>query len=180
MDTTVTGIFPNQQQAARVSAWLETLGFRPDQIRVVSARTPDRHEFIDERSSNTRRAVILGAIFGVIGGSLTGVALAGLFGLVKSVLVGGLAAAMGGALLGLGIGRATANQVRDELEHQVDAGTVLVSVTTDETHKLVVLDLLAKEGGTSVVSSAVSYTAGVLSTTPEPASVVTRSASEAM
>ena len=180
MNTTVTGIFPNQRQAARVSAWLETLGFRRDQIRVVSARTPDRHEFIDDRSSNTRRAVILGAIFGVIGGSLTGVALAGLFGLVKSVVVGGLAAAMGGALLGLGIGRAPADQVREELEHQVDAGTVLVSVTTDEAHKLVVLDLLAKEGGTSVVSTSVSFAAGVLPTRPEQAKGVARETSEAM
>lgn len=180
MDTTVTGIFPNQAQASGASARLATLGFGPDQIRVVSARTPGRHEFIDERSSDTRRAVILGAIFGVIGGALTGVALSGLFGLVKSVVVGGLAAALGGALLGLGIGRATANQVRDQLEHQVDAGTVLVTVTTDEAHKLVVLDLLAKEGGTSVVSTPVSFAAGVLPTRPEQAKVVARSASEAM
>lgn len=166
MDTTVTGIFSNQQVATLAAATLVRAGFRPDQVRVVHASTPDRHDFIGKKASDTKRAVLLGALFGAAGGALAGAALGGAFGLVRASVVGGLAVAAGGALLGLWIGRATTGQIQDELENQVLAGTVLVSVTTDSDSKLSALDLLAKEGGTSIVSTAASFTAGVVPTVP--------------
>lgn len=42
MDMTVTGIFSNQQAATLAAATLVRAGFRPDQVRVVNASTPDR------------------------------------------------------------------------------------------------------------------------------------------
>ena len=166
METTVTGIFPNQRLASLAASRLVSAGLRPDQVRVVNSATPDRHEFIDKRTSNTKRAVILGTVFGATGGVLAGVACAEVFGLVPATVVGGLALGAGGALLGLWNGRVTTSQVQDEVEHQVDAGTVLVSVTTDITNRPSVLELLAKEGGTSIVSTATSFSAGVLPGTP--------------
>lgn len=164
MDTTVTGMFPSKKLASLAAESLVRAGFRRDQVRVVSATTPDRHQFINKKTADAKRAVILGIVFGAIGGVLAGASLAGVFGLVRASVVGGLAVAAGGALLGLAVGRSTKSQVRDELEHQVDAGTVLVSVTTDETRGPSALELLTQEGGTSMVSTAATFTAAVLPT----------------
>jgi outer membrane lipoprotein SlyB len=164
MDTTVTGIFQSKKLASLATKRLVSAGFRPDQLRVVDSGSPDRHVFIDKKTSGTRRAVILGVVLGATGGALAGAALAGVFGLVQATLAGGLAVAAGGALLGCVVGRSTKSQIQDELEHQVDAGTVLVSVTTDSTHGPSAMHLLAKEGDPSMVATAASFTAAVLPT----------------
>jgi hypothetical protein len=166
MDTTVTGVFPNQAQASLAANRLAAAGFGRSQVRVVDAATPDRHAFIDDRTSDARRAVVMGIVFGIVGGGLAGAALGGVFGLLQATLVGGLATAAGGAFLGLVVGRTTKGQVRDELEHQVDTGTVLVSVTTDGEHEVLVQGLLSQHGGTGMVSTATSFTAGVLPVVP--------------
>lgn len=166
MDTTVTGMFPDQQAASLAVECLVKAGFPADQVRVVGADTRDRHQFIDARTSDAKRAVLLGGAFGAIGGTLAGSLLAAVLGMVQASLLGGLAGALGGALLGLAIGRSTKSQVQDEMEHQVEAGSVLVSVVTDEAHGASALELLAREGGSSVVSTATSFTAAVLPTTP--------------
>jgi len=160
--TTVTGVFPNQQLASVAAGNLVSAGYRAEQVHVVHAGTPGRHEFIRERTADTRRAVMLGALFGAAGGALAGAVLWSAFGFVQAVAVGGLAAALGGAALGLLVGRSTKSQVQDELEHQVDSGTVLVSVTADSAHAAMLLELLAKDGGSSIVSSPTAFTAGVL------------------
>jgi len=152
MNTTVTGLFQNQRLASLAAIQLLGAGFRREQLRVVGACTPDRHEFIATKTSDTKQAVV----FGALAGALTGAALATVFGLVLATVVGGIAISVAGAILGLLIGRATASQVQDEVEHQVESGTVLVSVTTDRQHAPTVLELLAKEGGTSMVSTAAS------------------------
>ena len=166
MHTTVTGVFRNQQIASLAAGNLVNAGFRPDQVQIINASTPARHEFIDKRTVDAKRAVILGVLFGAIGGALAGAALASVFGLVLATVVGGLSAAAGGAVLGLMVGRSTRSQVQEELEHQVDDGTVLVSVTTDSAHGPGLLELLAKEGGSSMVSTPASFTAGVLPASP--------------
>jgi len=166
MDTTATGMFPNQLTASLAAECLVKAGFRTDQVRVVGANTRDRHEFIDAKTSDAKRAVVLGITFGAVGGAVAGALLASVLGLGLAALFGGLLGALGGALLGLAVGRSTKSQVQGEIEHQVDAGTVLVSVLTDEARVTRALELLAKEGGTSVVSTAVSFTAAVLPTTP--------------
>jgi len=166
MDTTVTGLFENQRRASLAAIQLLGAGFRKEQVRVVGANSPDRHEFIDRKTSDTKRAVILGVLFGALGGVVAGAGLASVFGLIEATMVGGIAISVGGAVLGFLVGRATTTQVQDEVEHQVDSGGVLVSVTTDREHAPKVLELLAREGGTSMVSTAATFTAGVLPVAP--------------
>jgi hypothetical protein len=72
-----------------------------------------------------------------------------------------------GVVLGLVVGRSTKSQVQDELEHQVEAGAVLVNVVTDDARTAIALRLLAEAGGTSVVSTAASFTAAGVPSTPE-------------
>lgn len=167
MDTTVTGLFPDRQAASLAAARLVMAGFTDDQVRVVHSNTRDRHEFIDGKTSDAKRAVLLGITFGAVGGTVAGALLATMLGMVQAALLGGLAIAGGGALLGLAVGRSTKSQIQAELENEVDAGSVLVSVTTDDALSARALELLAKEGGASVVSTAASFTAAVLTTTPK-------------
>jgi hypothetical protein len=162
LDTTVTGIFPNRQLASTAVENLVHEGFPAEQVRIVSAQSEDRHEFIEARTADTKRAVEFGIVFGTLVGALTGVLLSSAFGLWPAVGGGILVGAIGGTILGTIVGRATTTQVQDELEHQVDGGTVLVSVQTDADHGPKALELLAKEGAVNMVSTAASFTAGVL------------------
>jgi hypothetical protein len=163
--TTVTGVFPNQQLASLAAGSLVKAGFRPDQVQVIDSSTPSRHEFIQTKTVDAKRGVILGVVFGAIGGTLAGAAMASVFGVLAAV-VGGIAAAAGGAVLGLVVGRSTKSQVQEELEHQVDAGTVLVSVSTDSANGANLVDVLAKDGGSSMVSTPTSFTTGVIPASP--------------
>lgn len=162
MNTIVTGLFPNRRRAMLAAKNLMHAGFQPAEVRLVNAKTPGRHEFIDEMAADTKRSVILGVSFGAFGGVVAGAALAGVFGLVQATVVGGLAIAVGGAVLGWLVGRATTTQVRDELEHQIDGGMVLVSVSTDSAHGPEAVDLLAGIGDGTMVSTAATFTAGVV------------------
>lgn len=162
MDTTVTGIFPNQDLAALAITRLVQAGFAAEKVHVVDGKAPDRHEFIDSQTSDTKRAVVLGVLFGTVGGVVAGGGLSLVFGLPHWTLIGGIAIAIGGTVLGFLVGRATTTQVADELEHQVESGTVLVSVTTDTTRGPEALTLLTKEGEASIISTAATYTASVL------------------
>ncbi|MEO6593799.1 MAG: hypothetical protein ABIP94_03505 [Planctomycetota bacterium] len=160
-------MFQSRELASLAAANLVRAGFRPDQVRVVDKGTPDRHAFLDKRTSGAKRAMILGAAFGAIGGVVAGALSADAFGLLPAILIGGLSVAAAGALLGLCVGRATKSQVQDELEHQVDAGTVIVNVTTDSEHEAKALALLAPEGKASIVSTGASFTAAVLPGPPD-------------
>ena len=131
------------------------------------ADSRDRHRMIDETTSGAARGVMLGGLFGAIGGSLAGVLMESLLGMGHATLVGALVGTFGGAVLGLVVGRSTKSQVRDELEHQVEAGAVLVNVVTEDARTGIALHLLAEEGGTSVVSTAASFTAAGVPNTPE-------------
>jgi len=159
MDTTITGMFSDQRAASIATSALMRRGLRRDQIRVVADDSPDRHRFLEVKTADTRRAAITGMLLGAIGGGLA-------FGILAeaaipgwAALVGAVAGAIGGAVLGIVIGRSTGSQIRAELERSVDAGAVLVSVTADKTQQEMVIDLLATEGGTSVVSNMRSFIA---------------------
>lgn len=166
MDKTVTGVFPDHEAASRVTASLIEAGFRREQVQVVHSNSSDRHRFIDKTTADARRAVVLGILYGAVGGTLAGFLLAGVLGTVRAGVIGGLAIAAGGAVLGLVVGRSTKSQVQDELEHQVDAGTVLVSVTADEAQSPRAMALLAPEGGPNLVSTGSTFTASVLPPPP--------------
>jgi hypothetical protein len=80
------------------------------------------------------------------------------------IVLGGLVGAVGGLVLGLLVGRATTSQVEEEIEHQVDLGAVLVSVTTTSHDGPRAMELLARHGGANLVSTAASFAGGVLPT----------------
>jgi outer membrane lipoprotein SlyB len=162
MDTTVTGIFPDRQLAATAVAHLREAGFAAAQVRVVDERSRDRHEFVRDRTADTRRAVGFGIAFGTLVGGVAGALLSGVFAPVPSIVVGALVGALGGTVLGTLVGRATTTQVGDEIEHQLDAGNVLVSVETDSERGQRALELLARDGAVNMVSTATSFRAGVL------------------
>ena len=166
MDTTVTGMFPSHSAAAVAAARLVAAGFRSDQIRVVDADSRDRHRMIDETTSGATRGIMLGGLFGAIGGSLAGFLMQSFLGMSYATVVGTLVGTIGGVVLGLVVGRSTKSQVQDELEHQVESGAVLVNVVTDDAGSGSALHLLAEEGGTSVVSTAASFTAAAVPNTP--------------
>jgi hypothetical protein len=162
MDTTVTGLFPDRKLAATAVAHLRDAGFAAEQMRVVDEGSRDRHEFIRARTADTRRAVGFGAVFGTVVGAGAGALLSGVFELVPAIVVGALVGALGGVLLGTLVGRATTTQIGDEIEHQVEAGNVLVSVKTDSQRGQQALELLARDGAVNMVSTATSFRAGVL------------------
>jgi outer membrane lipoprotein SlyB len=162
MDTTVTGIFPDPQLARLAVAHLHDAGFASNQVRIVDHGARDRHQFIRERTADTKRAVLFGIGFGTLVGALTGTLLSGLFDTGLAIAIGALVGALGGAVLGTVVGRSTTTQMGDELENQVDAGNVLVSVTTDAAHGQQALDVLARDGGVNMVSTSATFRAGVL------------------
>lgn len=162
MQTTVTGMFSNQQLASLAASRLARAGFTEARVQLVDASTPARHEFIESKTADTKRAVLLGLALGSAGGLLAGAALGGVFGLAPGLLLCVLAGAIGGATLGLIVGRSTTSQIRDELENQVEAGSVLLSVTADCERESELLKFLAAEKGIGIVSTASSFTAAAL------------------
>lgn len=168
MDRTITGVFPNQELAQVAAAKLVEAGFRPEQVQVVDRNTRGRHEFIGRRTQDTKRGSILGVLFGVCLGVLTGLLLADILGVGQASLLGALVIAIGGGLSGYWIGIVTTSQVREELEHEVDAGTVLVSVTADPERSADVLQIFNQEEGTALIASPATFTASVLHSVPSP------------
>lgn len=162
MDTTVTGIFPDHKLADEAVSHLKSVGFRPEQLRVVDSEAHDRHEFVEARTADTKRAVVFGIAFGTLAGFTTGALLTSVFAPPAPLLVGALVGAVGGTILGSMVGRATSTQMGTELEHQLDGGTVLVSITTDSEHGQKALEVLAKDGAVNMVSTAATFRAGVL------------------
>jgi hypothetical protein len=161
MDTTVTAMFPNQQMALMATASLAQSGLRSEQVRLVSAATADRHDFIERETSDSGRGTILGVSLGVVAGAWAGFALGDVFGWLPAIAVGVLLGGLGGAVLGQTVGRVTRNEVQTQVEEEVDAGTVLVSVETDGEHAVKILGLLEVAGGRAMVTTATSYTVGV-------------------
>ena len=171
MPTTITGLFADDRSAADATARLTELGVPAEQVQTIDAGTRGVHGMIAARCTDTRRAILLGVLFGGLGGALSG----GLFGsgfgtwsaIGTGAAIGAAVIALGGALLGLWIGRSTASQIRDEMENQVASGTVLVSMTTDDERDMIPMAILAPLGGTSMVSTSTTFTAGILPTAPE-------------
>ncbi len=168
MDTTVTSLFPDPQLAQLAVQRLADAGFPREQLRVVDDRSPDRHEFVHARTDDTKRGVVLGVCFGTVGGLVAGTGLAYVFGRPEAAWIAAVGIAFGGALLGFLVGRATTTQMHDELEHELDAGAVLVSVTTDRAHAASALQLLTKEGEPAVVATAATFAGGTVPANPEP------------
>lgn len=163
MTQSVTGIFADRGAAETATHSLVAAGFRRDQIHILDARNLGRRSWIARRIVDTKRAVLLGLFVGGAGGAIAGMLLGsnGTAVLTATALGCGVAA-LGGALLGTVVGRSTSSQIQSELEHEVDAGKVLVSVTTDEAHAALLGSILAREGHSCVVSSTTSFRAAIL------------------
>jgi hypothetical protein len=166
MKTTITGMFPDHQLARLAVANLRSVGFRRRQVRIVDAAARDRHEFIAERTGVARRVWRFGLIFGPAAGLLAGVLLSGMFAPLSAIVVGVTIGSLGGLALSLVVGRTTATQMREEIEHQVEVGTVLVSVRTDGAHSSQARSVMADGGAVNMVSSVAAFRAGVLPVAP--------------
>ncbi|MFT4839727.1 MAG: hypothetical protein ACI8UD_000182 [Planctomycetota bacterium] len=161
----ITGIFGDRHAATTAMASLAKAGFRNQQVRIIDARTHNRHELIADRVAGTKRAVLLGLVVGAVGGVVVAGVLIMALGTVSTGVIASLGMTAGGAVIGLAIGSVTNSQIREELEHQVDSGTVLVSVTTNEAGSDIATALLPHDGGSSIIATAMTFTAGVLPTT---------------
>jgi hypothetical protein len=159
MDTCVTGIFSDRITADLATRALLAVGFRRHHVEILDANSVAPLRRIAWRVADTRRAMTMGAVLGGLGGVSSAV-LAGFSG-VTALFAGG-ALALGGAALGMAIGKSTASQIRTELEGELRAGRVLVTVTTDAAHSALLASILAHDGGTSVVSSRTSFRAAIL------------------
>jgi hypothetical protein len=163
MNKSVTGIFSDRATAETATLALVAAGFRREQVAIVDADNIGRRAWIAVRVADTKRAVQLGALIGGVGGTIAGlVSGIGSSGVVLTAAIGGCLLAAGGALLGILVGRSTASQIQTELENEVDAGRVLVSVNTDDAHSALLGSILAHEGRASVVSSKAWFEAAIL------------------
>jgi hypothetical protein len=159
METCVTGIFSDRATANAVTRALVAVGFRRDNVEILDASSVGQRRRLARRMADAQRAMITGALLGGVGGC--GSALFAGAG-IAVVIAAGLALALGGAALGLVIGRSTTSQIRTELQRELEAGRVLVTVTTDAAHSALLTSILAGDGGASVVSSRASFRAAIL------------------
>ncbi len=167
MNTIVTCLFQDREHASAANRRLVEAGYTVGQMRTIEARTPDRLAFITLRTSDGRRAAVLGAVFGCIGGFAAGALLGMHSGIWQAALIGAAVATVGGTLLGILVGFVTASQMKNELDSLVQAGTVLVSVTSDAAHSPDLIGLMVRHGGAAMVSSATTFTAGALASEPQ-------------
>lgn len=160
METTVTGVFASVAQAQRAMRALEAAGFPADTIEVITRETADRHRLIAEETSDWAHGAWIGAAVGCAGTALAGIALSvppvDLFAVdpVLAALLAGTLGAVVGGLIGVLVGSATGHQVRDEYEHKIDDGAVLLAVNTDSGRGPRAHGVLAHAGGTLLSSSA--------------------------
>jgi hypothetical protein len=133
---------------------------------VISAGNPNRRRFIDKIAADARCGVLLGAVIGLVGGLVARFASGGICDPVQGPVFVCLGVGASGALLGWWIGCGARSQVHDELVHRMGSFEVPVCIGADPEHKLTAVQLLSEEGGTTIVSTAGSHTAGVAPSTP--------------
>lgn len=161
MTQSVTGIFSDRAGAERATLDLVAAGFRRDHVAILDASNLAPRSWIAVRIADCKRAVWLGTLVGAAGGGLLGASLATAHPaatmLGAALLLGG-----GGALLGTLVGRSTESQLQTELENEVTAGRVLVSVTTDAAHAGLLGTILARTGRPAVVTTSTRFVAAAL------------------
>lgn len=156
METTVTGLFVDEDTAKRARQELEREGFKPEEIRVLTRETENLHALLGEETSDAARGATLGATVGAIGAAIGGVVLtlpplevfdshwltAAIFGAV----VGGVVS----AAIGFMVGSATGHQVQEEYEHCIERGGQVIAINTDRAHAPKAYGLLERCGGTQL------------------------------
>lgn len=151
MKTTVTCMCRDHEHAVSTKLRLVGAGYAPLQMRIVEAATPDRLAFIALRTRDGWRAAILGAVFAGIGGIAAGAVLGLQSGVLEAAVVGGGVAIVCGSLIGTFVGLVTAHLMNNEIERMLQAGTVLVSVTSDAAHGSHLMGLMVGNGGAKML-----------------------------
>lgn len=156
METTVTGLFVDADQARQARKALEREGFGADSITVLSRETENLHQLLAEETSDAARGAMLGAAVGGVGAAIAGAAMSvppvSLFEMhwLIAAIAGGGVGAISGGLIGLLIGSATGHQVQEEYEHLIERGGLVLAVNTDGAHASKAHDLLEKLGAQSL------------------------------
>ncbi|HEY7309745.1 MAG TPA: general stress protein [Gemmataceae bacterium] len=147
--STVVGVFEDQSAAQKAVAELRRVGFREDQIGVVTreARNVSAHEEVetDEATSNVGAGAATGAIAGAGVGALwalgivtiglpaVGPVIAG--GILASVLASAAGTAVAGGIVGALIGLGVPEEQARSYESEVHAGRTIVTVQTADRYR---------------------------------------------
>ena len=158
METTVTGVFAADAQARAVVDQLVKAGFARENVMLVTADTPHRHELIGEETADSTRGAMFGAMVGGVAATVAAVAVFASFpGFGVHAVWGGIGGAVfgvvGGGVIGFLVGSATGHQVQEEYEHVLDAGSVMVAVNTGGTQATKAHELLAAAGAAMLSTS---------------------------
>src|SRR5438270_9889635 len=138
--TTAVGVFRDREKAQQAVSELRRVGFRDDQIGVVTQKQDEHVTATKEKGTKAAEGAALGAAAGAAGGALWALGIAaGVFpplgvvagGTLMAVLAsagaGAAAVSLVGALIGLGIPEEEARYY----EGEVKAGRTLVTVKAD-------------------------------------------------
>jgi hypothetical protein len=156
METTVTAIFVDPQQAMNAQRRLADAGFPKDALALVGADTPHSHEFVGQETADIARGIFYGAAVGGVGAAIAGWALSlpsvGVLPIHSGVvvLIAAILGSIAGAFIGVLVGSATGHQVQQEYETLLAQGGMLLAVNTNRSHAPVARELLAKCGGKSI------------------------------
>lgn len=159
METTVTAVFPDEDQAQKAVEALLGAGFTAEQVEQVHKDTPNRHQLLGAETSDAARGAWLGAFVGGGGMGFAGVLMSvpplQLFELhpVLGALVFGALGGVGGAVIGWLVGSGTGHQVQEEYETLLDEGGVLIAVNTDRQHGVRAREVLVAAGGRALSTS---------------------------
>lgn len=160
METTVTGLFPDAEVAAKAQRELVREGFTAAEISLITRDSEDLHSLLGEETSDATRGAIIGGVVGAVCSACAGAVLA--LPPVQLFEVGWPFAALAGAFVGgvvagaIGflVGSATGHQVQEEYEHRIERGDQLIAINTDHQHATKALDMLQTFGG-QLLSTAV-------------------------
>jgi len=172
MTKTVFGIFPSTDEADKVIADLEEMGFGKEDISVVMRKegVPPRETRGTEVARDAGAGVATGGAIGGVAGLIIGIAAITIPGVGALIVAGPLAIALGlvevggttlagaitgaaaggviGALVGLGVPKPSAK----EYEVAVRKGQILLAVNTPEEKEEKVRDVFDKHGAAQVCS----------------------------
>ncbi len=177
MATAVFGILKSSEQAAAAVTRLKNAGFRDNDISVLMADKSGSRDFAHEQNTKAPEGATTGAgVGGVVGGALgllAGIGMLAVPGIGPFIAAGPIMAALSGAAIGAavgGIGGALIGMGLPEYEAKryegkVMAGSVLLSVHTENKDQIRVAREVLEQQGAEDISSTTEATPDVTVTT---------------
>ncbi|HEX8493206.1 MAG TPA: hypothetical protein VF658_10230 [Pyrinomonadaceae bacterium] len=180
--STVAGIFNSRSDAERAAANLQSAGFAPENINLLSPGMTDEEvdatvptTETEQPGMGTAMGGTVGAALGAAGGATIGAAAASLFvpGIGPVLAIGLLGAALlgaGGATIGAATGGAVEEEIAPELPHDElfvyedalrQGKSVVIGVTDDETQTEAGRTVLAQAGAESLDAARESWWVGM-------------------